>query len=275
MTLSGLTNPEYPPWDDLKGHPACDDKVSNIGKDFLFGLIPQFCSRVKDGKATKATLTNKDFKKPNTKRAPPASGNQYEGYKFNFEFTGGKNCKKTCEKAFEEIGTFCSSMGTTVQYEGRMDVGCGEYSYSIEDPPPREEPYTGPDPEPTSEIKCFERHKAPNNNPDTDMLLKLAGLTTTKTCEGQSNIFRCGTCGWEDKEYWPVKSNHYDGFFYKAKDAPKECDGILNPDEKITKNGVKLCTTPYDAIVKACPWTGGEVKNICGTFAMQSCPLGG
>jgi hypothetical protein len=136
VTLSGLTDPDHPPWDGDKGQPKCDDKVSNVEGTFFAGLYPQFCSQVKDGAAIKQTLTNKDFKQSSkSKRSPPPSNTQYEGFKFNFEFSGGENCKKSCGDYFADIRSACTGQ-TTMKYKGSIDAGCGTYSYSIEDPPP-------------------------------------------------------------------------------------------------------------------------------------------
>ncbi|KAF2277259.1 uncharacterized protein EI97DRAFT_417431 [Westerdykella ornata] len=136
VTVSGSLDADHPPWEGNKGQPQCDRKVSSIEGTFFRGLYPQFCSQVKDGKAIKTTLTNKDFKPPSkSKRSPPPSSNQYEDYKFNFEFSGGENCKISCEDAFSKLRDGCSGT-TTLMYKGSIDAGCGTYSYSIEDPPP-------------------------------------------------------------------------------------------------------------------------------------------
>jgi hypothetical protein len=137
VTLSGLTDPDHPPWEGDKGKPKCDDKVSNIERTFFAGITPQFCSQVK-GEAIKKTLTNKDFQQPSKgKRSPPPSGTQYEGFKFNFEFSGSdeENCETSCDDSFQEILSACTGQ-STMRYKGSLDTGCGTYSYSIEDPPP-------------------------------------------------------------------------------------------------------------------------------------------
>ncbi|CAI6342584.1 unnamed protein product [Periconia digitata] len=152
VTVDGTTDSRHPPWKGDKGKPECDPKVSNIEGTFFRGLYPQFCSQVKDGEAIKKTLTNEDFKSSsNSKRAPPPSNSQYEGYKFNFEFSGGDNCEVSCDDAFGEIRSACSGT-TTLKYKGSIDAGCGTYSYSIEDPPP---------PPPPSPVECKPLEAAP------------------------------------------------------------------------------------------------------------------
>ena len=131
---------DHPPWAGDKGKPKCDVKISNVERTSFGGLSPQFCSQVKDGKAIKKTLTNKDFKASSkSKRSPPPSGSQYEGYKFSLKFIGGQNCKKSCSDAFEDMRNACVGQ-TTMKQKGSLDVGCGTYSYSIEDAPPAPPP---------------------------------------------------------------------------------------------------------------------------------------
>jgi hypothetical protein len=146
MTLSN--NADHAPWDGDKGLPKCDGSVTNIPPTFMNGLIPQFCSQVADGQAKKTTFTNKDFKKANKfRRTPPPASTQFDGYKFNFEYTGGKDCKKSCSEAFSGILGSCNRE-TTMLSKGSLNTGCGTYSYSIDNPPPP------PPPEPAKPKKA-------------------------------------------------------------------------------------------------------------------------
>jgi hypothetical protein len=137
---------------------GCGPTQTDVDRKFFQGLIPSFCSnqRVQDGKSVSKTLTNEDFQTPARKRAalrkraPPPSADQYEGFKFHFSFSGGNDCRQTCEEALLEIQGQCTSshllsilrLLTTYQgtpttallSTGAIDAGCGIYSYEIEAP---------------------------------------------------------------------------------------------------------------------------------------------
>lgn len=152
------------------------------------GLIPQFCSQVADGKAKKKTLTNKDFKKPNkVKRTPPVSSTQFDGYKFNFGYTGGKDCKKSCSDAFSGILGPCNP-GTTILSKGSLNTGCGTYSYSIDNPPP---------PPPPKQTTC-EPHEYPWGACTTDCVLPDTKYAKS-AYQAASHQFCYGGYGWVAK----------------------------------------------------------------------------
>jgi hypothetical protein len=158
-----------------------------------------------------------------------------------------------------------------MQNNGSLHVDCGSYNYAI---------HSRPNPEPTSAVKCFPRPKPedpkkPHDNPDTDMLLKIADLDVLGTCESQSTNLVCRACNPRWDVWRPIYSNFYESWFQKDDAAPAECAGIQKPEEEIGTWGVKMCVTPYERIIKECPWNGGEVKTVCGTFAVQNCPNGG
>lgn len=73
------------------------------------------------------------------------------GYKYTFEWTGedGKNdCLEDCIGAFGQVSAVCALVGEDGIYaEGDVDVGCGKYSYWIE------EEDDDDDPEPTTTQK--------------------------------------------------------------------------------------------------------------------------
>lgn len=131
-------------------------------------------------------------------------------------------------------------------------------------------------PAPVAEPTCYPTADPPHDNPDNDQLIRLCNFNTKDLCLSQSTSLRCSSGGANQAS--PVANNHYDAFFTKDENAPAECNNIFNNDHEknpLSDSGANLCYPVLDAIIKACPWTGGEVRNICGTFAMQSCPLGG
>lgn len=114
VTLDGSQKDQSPPWNRLpqSAAPQCDmDKPGKVTNEWFAGLYPQFCDEVNKDKA-KAILkemTNKDFKDPKSKRslwrrAPPPSANSYDGFKFQFDWSGGKDgCRMDCTEAFKTI----------------------------------------------------------------------------------------------------------------------------------------------------------------------------
>ncbi|KAH5400317.1 hypothetical protein HBI47_197940 [Parastagonospora nodorum] len=140
VTLNGESNSGSPPWAPSQDKPSCDSKISDITNTFFKSLYPAFCKQIKNGAALKKTLTSADIKTSGSrKRTPPPSPKSFQGYKFNFEFIGGNSgCKKTCEEAYADLNSACGREGTTMKQKGQFDVGCGKYSYSIEQPPPKQ-----------------------------------------------------------------------------------------------------------------------------------------
>lgn len=131
-------------------------------------------------------------------------------------------------------------------------------------------------PDPTSEPTCFPTAGPPHDNPDKDQLIRLCNFETRSTCEEQKLNMFCHSLDTDGAS--PVRNNHYQAFFEKDEKAPADCNNIFNNDHDnnpLPEAGTQLCSPALDAIIKACPWTGGEVRNVCGTFAIQSCPLGG
>jgi hypothetical protein len=132
------------------------------------------------------------------------------------------------------------------------------------------------DPNPTSEPKCYPTVGPPHDNPDNDQVIRLCNFNTHEVCASQSSNAVCRS-GSADN-YAPVRNNVYQTFFEKADNAPEDCNNLFGNGQFIFKfplseASISLCTPALDAIIKACPWTGGEVQNVCGTFALQSCPL--
>ncbi|KAI9682232.1 MAG: hypothetical protein M1817_000286 [Caeruleum heppii] len=172
ITLSDGTNPDSPPWNPLPASagPGCEGKdPSGVPANFFAGLYPQFCSAVgeKSDQPLSKTLTNRDFKAPSEKRgvkggslksrAPPATGNSYTEFEFKFEWSGGSgDCSEDCNEAYHALKQSpCGQTGgkqSDMASSGSIDVGCGQYSYSIDKPAPPH--LCKPNEMPTSGLGC-------------------------------------------------------------------------------------------------------------------------
>jgi hypothetical protein len=73
-----------------------------------------------------------------------------------------------------------------------------------------------------------------------------------------------------DPSSW-VAQNYLMGGWTLADDAPKECHDL--PTNDTSSSVTDLCRVPLSNIVSKCPWNGGDVRNACGKFWLQSCPL--
>lgn len=161
ITLSTDTDPQNPPWNPLpqSALPVCDTLVSSgINNNFFAGLYPQFCNLIEGGDKTipaTSDFTNTDFKAPSKRsldpRTPPASNKEYDGSKFHFKWTGSSGtCRTDCYGAYQSIMTSsCGNSGSqsnSMTLEGSVNVGCGTYTFAIENP--------ADDPPPTPESRC-------------------------------------------------------------------------------------------------------------------------
>jgi hypothetical protein len=130
--------------DEISGFPA------NLFKD---GVYSKFCSDIKDFKADQSWTVDASGQKETTKkrdvdvdlveRTPPTSAKNYEGYNVILHFEPHKTddkCLTSCDKAYYSIaqgqcGSAAAGMNIMAS-EGTIDVGCGNYSYSIAAPKP-------------------------------------------------------------------------------------------------------------------------------------------
>lgn len=132
------------------------------------------------------------------------------------------------------------------------------------DGPPFFPPFAGP----TEDVKCFPKH---GSNPPKDEIIRPSGFNPRHQCRDKNSaILRFDNCRGSD----PLCNNWYFGTFTTTEDAPEECGDIFVEGKVLSEVGVNLCTIPLEIIVYDCPWNGGEVRNVCGRFTLQSCPLG-
>lgn len=114
ITLDRAQSPQSPPWNPVPDSqtPQCDkNSLSGVQNSFFQGVYPQFCSAVNDDKTKQLSkdLTNNDFKTPSKRsmfvRTPPPSSNQYDGYTFHFEWSGGSDgdCLTDCNGAYAAL----------------------------------------------------------------------------------------------------------------------------------------------------------------------------
>ncbi|CZR51326.1 uncharacterized protein PAC_01201 [Phialocephala subalpina] len=161
ITLSTDTDPQNPPWNPLpqSSLPVCDTLISSgVNNNLFAGLYPQFCSLIDGGDKTLpagSDFTNADFKAPSKRsldpRTPPASNKEYDGSKFHFKWTGSSGtCGTDFSRAYQSIMTStCGNSGSesnAMTLRGSVNVGCGTYTFSIENP--------ADEPPPTPESNC-------------------------------------------------------------------------------------------------------------------------
>ena len=128
---------------------------------------------------------------------------------------------------------------------------------------------------PTEEVRCFPTH----GSSDQDKVVELANLEEgiddfCGATESEDSLKSNPTLPDDDPYGYktPVKNNHYDAGFTKDENAPSLCQSLFESEADGPQKS--LCSEPLKAILKACPWNGGEVRNECGLWWLQSCPLG-
>jgi hypothetical protein len=133
--------------------PECDGDRTGIHFTCFIGLFPTFCTEVNKNKKDELSkeLTSEDQFSADEKRSLWSSWfvkreDKCGGYKYTFEWTGedGKNdCLEDCIGAFGQASAVCALAGEDGIYaEGEVDVGCGKYSYWIEEEEDDPEPTT-------------------------------------------------------------------------------------------------------------------------------------
>ena len=129
--------------------------------------------------------------------------------------------------------------------------------------------YHNASPSPTEEIECFPTH---GSNPQ-DKLIELARLDKgiDSYCAGNQKEAKLGSAIQVHGQYLPVANNHYDAGFIPNDNIPSDCESVLTMSSSDWQKNI--CSTPLKAITKACPWNGGQVRNACGLWWVQSCPL--
>ncbi|KAF8858343.1 hypothetical protein BDZ45DRAFT_802490 [Acephala macrosclerotiorum] len=131
-----------------------------------------------------------------------------------------------------------------------------------------------PTPDITDTVTCFTRGdgKGANylsgmnsKNPVTNLCFGADSSTDIKS--GASWIPNCllwwpASAGWLE---WCNNGMYI--FFNIPADAPPICQ-TPTPDRGT------FCTTPLSSILAVCPNLGGKVNNVCGEWAVQTCPIG-
>lgn len=155
------TNDWFEDWYDEAGFelalnlvsPECGGDRTGIDFTCFVGLFPTFCTEVNKNKKDELSreLTSDDKFSAGEKRSlwPSWFAKRQDkcgGYKYTFEWTGedGKNdCLEDCIGAFGQVSAVCALAGEDGIYaEGEVDVGCGKYSYWIEEEEADPEPTT-------------------------------------------------------------------------------------------------------------------------------------
>ena len=139
----------------------------------------------------------------------------------------------------------------------------------------------------TLEPSCYPTHGPPHDKPWNDELIKLCRAVKgnfASVCKSNARNGVSVDCpGLNVPKGWPavkpIESNTYWAYFEQADKAPEYCKSLFEGGGSGNKNDVDaridtLCVPAFEAIQKKCTWNGGEVKNQCGTFKYQSCPIG-
>lgn len=162
--LGDLENMQTKPETECSPNKNPYDNPINADVSFVKSLSESFCKTVnKDPKKEhSATLTNKDLSKRTLEqRTPPPSKKAYEGYKFEFKYTPGKQeCGEKCEEAFKRLTAACMGVDSHVmQPKGTGTMECGaKYSYNINYPPgsaPEKPKVKAPDGTTFQDVQCI------------------------------------------------------------------------------------------------------------------------
>lgn len=126
-------------------------------------------------------------------------------------------------------------------------MGCGTYSYSIENSLQLQSTPA----DPTSEVICYPRHPPPHEDPEKDILMKLATLDPWDGCRQKHKYFECHSRLSSLQEN-PIFNNAYQAFYFREDSTTLRCD--INLDTVVGSNGnpdeasVRLCAIPFEKI---------------------------
>ncbi|CRK41581.1 hypothetical protein BN1723_015939 [Verticillium longisporum] len=134
---------------------------------------------------------------------------------------------------------------------------------------------------PTVEPSCYPTHGPEHSNPELDELIKICNAGKSEfaaVCRSNASRNIEVRCPGRRGPWEPVSNDRYHAWFKFADEAPEDCrylfgDNGAKNDDAVGARVDALCIPAFEAIKKKCSWNGGEVKNQCGTFVYQSCPL--
>jgi hypothetical protein len=128
-------------------------QTSGVTNTYFKDMYSQFCAAVGTAKENplQTTYTNKDWKPsvskrfwdsgyPLLRRTPPPNANMYDGYTFDFEWTGigsgSPQCIQECNDAYYTLAQqqHCGNLGgeqNEVARYGEANVQCGTYYYRV------------------------------------------------------------------------------------------------------------------------------------------------
>jgi hypothetical protein len=109
----------------------------------------------------------------------------------------------------------------------------------------------------TGSVQCYPTH---GPNLDVNQIICRATIDLKGRCSGNKEQWE--QVGANGGPKAPASNNYYDTTLVRAQNAPADCSKLY------------MDATPLQAIVDACPWNGGQVDNVRGTWTLQSCPLG-
>jgi hypothetical protein len=102
---------------------------------------------------------------------------------------------------------------------------------------------------------------------DADKIVSLAGIPVGSFCAGTNAnwTYEAGSGS------TPVDNNIYNSGYTLVTPPPEDCKHLYSSGS--TKLQQQLCSDPLAAIINNCPYNGGQVKNACGSWWLQSCPF--
>ncbi|KAL1980204.1 hypothetical protein VTN96DRAFT_4470 [Rasamsonia emersonii] len=120
-------------------------------------------------------------------------------------------------------------------------------------------------PNATGTIQCFPTH----GTSEADKLIQVSNFDPAEFCaKNQSDWLYVGS----SDPLTPAGNNYIFSGYTLDEHAPAECHHLYTSGS--TKLEQDLCYEPLKAIAKACPWNGGQARNVCGLWWLQTCPLG-
>jgi hypothetical protein len=125
-------------------------------------------------------------------------------------------------------------------------------------------------PTPTAPVKCFPSHGgAAGQISDTDKIVSILNPNVGTYCAGTDPSWSAQVGGPDPAS--PAANNYVNSGLEVAKNPPEDCKHFYTSGNTALQRS--LCSAPLAAIIKACPYNGGQVDTICGTWWLQSCPL--
>jgi len=151
---------------------------------------------------------------------------------------------------------------TTTNPGSTVYVGCGSTTFSTITPTIN--------PTPAGPPSCFPSHSGDGTKgiTDADKVVKIISPNVASYCNGTN-------ANWEQEgggdPTTPAGNNLISSGYTLGSNVPDDCQHFYKGD--LNQLQVNLCALPLEAIIDGCPYNGGQIDTVCGTFWLQSCTL--